>query len=420
MKARLYGALFLSATFAHSDLLIRDVNVIDVESGTTLPNRSILIREDHIAAIGVELQAPKAQIIDGNGKYVIPGLWDMHVHLVDRNQLPMYCSYGITGVRDMGSNLDRVKAWRAEIQSGSLVGPHVETCGPAVDGFPAEDPKLPVNMVRSPNEARTTFDRLDNQSVDFIGILPRLPRDAYFALIERARKWYSSVAGPVPATVTVLEAIDARQRTIDQMFGILLACSTEEKRFSELRALALDRRDWEGFHDVELAAADTFNAAKADELFRRMAMYDTRAVPTLVTLRTASWAAGLYPKLTQLLIQMQRDGVGILAGTDAGVIARPGETLHQELELLVAAGMTPLQALRTATLEPAKYLDALASLGAVAHGKIADLVLLDANPLSDIRNTRKIAAVVNGGKYLSKSRLSLMQTPTKPQNTAAH
>jgi len=414
MRARLFCALFLGAAAAHSDLLIRDVNIVDVVNGATLPNRNILIHEDHIAAIGAEVQASKAQVIEGTGKFVIPGLWDMHVHLVDRGQLPLYCAYGITGVRDMGSNYDRVRAWRAEIQSGALVGPHVETCGPAVDGFPAEDPKLPVSMVRSPNEARSTFDRLDNQSVDFIGILPRLPRDAYFALIERARKWYSFVAGPVPATVTVLEAIDARQRTIDQMFGILLACSTEEKRFGELRALALDRRDWEGFHDVELAAADTFSAAKADELFHRMAMYDTRSVPTLITLRTTPWAAGLYPKLTQVLIQMQRDGVGIMAGTDTGVSAmHPGEALHQELELLVAAGMTPAQALRTATLEPAKYLDALASLGAVAHGKIADLVLLDANPLVDIRNTRKIAAVVNGGKYLSKSRLTFIQSPVK-------
>lgn len=404
--------LALCASVAYSDLLIRDVNIIDVETGTTLANRSILIHEDHIAAIGTDLQAPKAQIIEGAGRFVIPGLWDMHVHLVDRDQLPAYCAYGITGVRDMGSNLDRVKTWRAEIQNGSLLGPHVETCGPAVDGFPAEDPKLPVSMVRSPNEARSTFDRLDNQSVDFIGILPRLPRDAYFALIERARKWYSYVAGPVPATVTVLEAIDARQKSIDQMFGILLACSTEERRFSELRALALDRRDWEGFHDVELAAADTFNTAKADELFHRMATFDTRSVPMLITLRTTPWAAGLYPKLTELLLQMHRDGVGIMAGTDAGIAGHAGEALHQELELLVAAGMTPLQALRAATIEPAKYLDALASLGAVSHGKIADLVLLDANPLADIRNTRKIYAVINSGKYLNKSRIASIQNPS--------
>lgn len=414
MKIELFCALLLASSAARADLLIRDVNIVDVENGSTLANRSILIHEDHIVAVGADLKAPKAQVIDAAGKFVIPGLWDMHVHLVERGQLPLYCAYGITGVRDMGSNFDRVKAWRAEIQSGALLGPHVETCGPAVDGFPAEDPKLPVSMVRSPSEARSTFDRLDDQSVDFIGILPRLPRDAYFALIERARKWYSSVSGPVPATVTLLEAVDARQRTIDQMFGILLACSTEEKKFRELRALALDRRDWEGFHDVELAAADTFSAAKADELFHRMAMFDTRAVPTLITLRTTPWAAGLYRKLTELLIQMQRDGVGILAGTDTGVsTVHPGEALHQELELLVAAGMTPLQALRSATLEPAKYLDALASLGAVAHGKIADLVLLDANPLVDIRNTRRISAVVNSGKYLSKSRLSLIQSPAR-------
>jgi len=131
--------------------------------------------------------------------------------------LALYLTHGITGVRDMGSHLDRAKQWRQAIDKGELVGPHIETCGPPFDGFPSDNANRPVTMVRSPSDARAAYDSLDDRSVDFIGVLPRLPRDAYFALIERARKYYSPVAGAVPATVSALEAVDNRQRSIDQM-----------------------------------------------------------------------------------------------------------------------------------------------------------------------------------------------------------
>lgn len=401
----------LCPSAARPDILIRNVTIIDVATGTAVPKRSILIHADQIASVNAAIPAPKqARIIDGSGKFVIPGLWDMHVHLTDRGQLPLYPAYGVTGVRDMGSDLARVREWRGRMLKDNLILPHIETCGPPVDGFPSGDPKLPVSVVRSPNEARSVYDQLDDQSVDFICVLPSLPRDAYFALIERARKYFSPVAGAVPATVRVLEAVEARQKSIEHMSGILLACSTEEKRFRGPRALALERRDWEAFEEVEAAAAETFSADKADALFDRMALFETRSVPTLTKLRVSPCAKGLYEKLAELLVRMQRHGVVIMAGADGGP---PGESLHEELELLVAAGLTPAQALRGATLEPAKYLDAAESLGAVEQGKIADLVLLDANPLTDIRNTRKIVAVVLAGKYLSKTRLNLLRSPVK-------
>ena len=406
MFARLLLSIGLTCGLAYPDLLLRDVMVIDLSTGTVLAKRSILIHGDKIAAMGTAIVAPKdAQIVDGAGKFAIPGLWDMHVHLTDKEQLPMFLSYGITGVRDMGSDFDVVKQWRDGVQRGVLMGPHIETSGPAFDGFPADNPKLPVSFVRDPHEARTVFDRLDDQGVDFISVFPRLPRDAYFALAERARKYYSTVSGPVPATVSLLEAIDARQKTIDRMFGVLLACSTEEQKLRPIRSLALERRDREGFQGSEIAAMNSFSAEKAHLVFKRMALYDTRSVPMLVALDSSPQATGLYDTLVRLLMLMHQDGVGVLAGTDAGQgTLHPGEGLHRELELLVAAGFSPAEALRSATLEPAKYLDATESLGAIEQGKLADLVLLDANPLSDIRNTRKIAAVVLGGKYIPKVR----------------
>lgn len=408
MSSRLLACALLCSEIAFCDILIRDVTVIDVAGGASLPGRSILIRKDRIAAIGTEVRAPKqALVINGAGKYVIPGLWDMDVHLVSREQLMLYPAYGVTGVRDMGSDFDRILEWRQEMQAGRLVGPHIETCGAPVDGFPSDDPRIPVRVVRAPNEARTIYDRLDNQNVDFIGVLPRLPRDAYFALVERARKYYSPVAGAVPDTVSAFEAVEARQKSIELMSGILLACSTEEKKLREPRALALDRRDWTSLQDLEMRASQTFSAQKADELFQRMALFETRSVPMLVRLRTDPVEKTLYARLVQVLGQMRRDGVVVMPGSGAGLPGtHPGEALHEELELLVDAGLTPAQALRSATLDAAKYLDADESLGTVESGRLADLVLLDADPLADIRNARKIAAVVLGGKYLPRARLA--------------
>jgi Amidohydrolase family len=371
---------------ANPDLLIRNATIVDVSTGTAAPARSILIHDGQIAAIGSGLHAPQsARIVDASGKFVIPGLWDMHVHLTTRDQLPAYPLYGVTGVRDMGSDYDRVNLWRGEIQKGNLIGPHVETCGPALNGIPSTDAKLPVRVVRTPDEARTIFNQLDDESVDFIGILPELPRDAYLALIERARKYYSAVAGDVPWEVSALEAVDARQRSIDHMPAILLACSTEEKRLRRAYAEAPE--------DVERAALETYDPQKAATLFSRMALFETRFLPALRI---------FHETLNTALVDMQRAGVIILAGSDGG---KPGESLHEELELLVASGLTAAQALRSATLEPARYLGA-ASLGAVEEGKTADLVILDGDPLADIRNTRKIVAVVLGGKYLSSKSTS--------------
>ena len=402
MLKNLILGVHLCLSAAYSDLLIRDVTVVDASTGTTHPRHSILIRGERIAATGRELPAPQGvPVINGAGRFVIPGLWDMHVHLTQRDQLAFYLAHGVTGVRDMGSDLDRAKNWRRAIDKGEFLGPHIETCGAPFDGFPSDDAKLPVTMVRTPGEARTVYDRLDDRSVDFIGVLPRLPRDAYFALIERARKYYSPVAGAVPSTVSALEAVDNRQRSIDRMSGILLACSTEEKKLRGPRALALDRRDWAEFQELETKAVETFDPQKADALFRRMAMFETRAVPVLVKLRSSLCTKDHYIKLAELTVAMEHAGVGILAGGDDAPI-------QDELEALVAAGLTPAEALRSATLEPAKYLDAGESLGSVESGKIADLVLLDANPLADIRNTRKIASVVFGGKYLTRLRLQAL------------
>lgn len=431
--------------------LIHNVTVIDVATGAEFPRRSILIRENKIAAVGAAVHAPAgAEIINGAGKFAIPGLWDMHVHLWHKeHQFPMYLAYGITGVRDMGSDLAQINTWRKQISSGDLLGPHIETCGPAVDGFPSMDPKLPVMVARDPNEARLTYDRLDNMNVDFIEVLATLPRDAYFALIERARKYYSPVAGYIPGTVSVMEAIDARQKSIEHMSGILMACSSDENQLSRPHNLAVERKDWASAAELESRAIASFSARKAEDLFERMARFETRQVPTLLMLRSAAYLDTdklatdphlsyipqsirrtwrdprdmkkqlpqdsldfknlEYEKLASILKTMRRAGVMIMAGTDTGnAYTYPGIDLHRELALLVQAGLSPLDALRSATVEPGKYLGANDTLGSIAPGKLADIVLLSADPLKDIRNTQKIEAVFLEGKYLTRAKLNSM------------
>ncbi len=432
-----------------ADLVIQNVTVVDVISGAERPNQSILIHDGQIAAVGTQLHVPKnVRVVNAAGKYAIPGLWDMHVHLWHRdNQFPFFLANGVTGVRDMGSDLSWVNQWRDQIKAGTLLGPHIQTSGPAVDGNASQDEKLPVFVVKGPNDARATFDRLDALDIDFIKVLSGVSRDAYFALIERARKYYVPVAGHVPASVSLMEAIDARQKSVEHMTGILMACSKREDKLRNRLLLAIEKKDWNAYREIRAEALDTFDTAKAAELFERMARFETREVPTLIMLRrsiyadadqlaasphlaiipasirkgwtdpredkkkvsaeTLELANAEYEKLREQLPVMKRAGVKIMAGTDTGdPYTFPGYDLHRELELLVAAGLSPLDALRSATLEPAKYFDATDTTGSIETGRDADLVLLDADPLKDIRNTQKIAAVILGGKYLSKAQLN--------------
>jgi imidazolonepropionase-like amidohydrolase len=387
-------------------------------------------------------------VVDGTHKYLMPGLWDMHVHLwYAQNLFPLYLAWGVTGVRDMGSDPARTKAWQHAVDQGTLLGPHVLTCGKPFDGAPSDDPKLPVLAPRSPEDARAMYDRVDKEGVDFIKVLTRLPADVYYALCDRGRKWGLPVVGHVPDEVSVWDAIDARQKSMEHLMGVALACSREE---APLRLLLLDsehQNDLAKRREYSTRVLDTYDPARAEKLFQRMALFNSWQTPTLVMWsRTynldgaerfanpeqkripesvrAEWPAppaAAMPPATAAMIQrvwdlyrsmvarMQADGVPLLAGTDTGdPWSYPGAELHQELELLVKAGLTPAQALRTATINAAKFLDAEDSFGSVQPGRLADLVLLSADPLEDIRNTRRIEGVFVGGVYLPKKNLDSM------------
>jgi imidazolonepropionase-like amidohydrolase len=399
MLAGIAGRSILLREPQSATIFITHVNLIDGAGESEQADMTIAIRGDRIAAVGKSAMTPAepdALVIDGSGKYAIPGLWDMHVHISDqRAYLPLLVAKGITAVRDMGGSLDVLQDWRRAIAAGTMQGPHIIASGPFVDG---PHPAWPNSIaVDTPDDARTAVRHLKEAGADFVKVYSLLPRPAYFAIADESRRQRIPFAGHVPLSVTAEEASDAGQLTIEHI-------------------------------------ADLMRCPNPEDLSRRLAVNGTWVVPTLVVLQRAAnmapsrldtvpavirqgWEHALPPvvdpsafrKALNIVGAMQSHGVRLLAGTDTPApYVVPGFSLHDELALLVRAGLTPMQALRTATRNPAEATGVLASRGTIEPGKIADLVLLEADPLADIANTTRIATVVLRGQPIPKASLEAM------------
>jgi imidazolonepropionase-like amidohydrolase len=411
----LAGALVLCIPLlaAKPPIAIVDVTVVDVQTAALHPHQTLVIEGDRIASVGAK--APiGARIVSGAGKYLIPGLWDMHVHLwYPQNQLPTFLAFGITGVKDMGSDFKRTSAWRDAIEKGTAVGPHIVTSGPPVDGRPSDNDKLPVLIAQNAREARAVFDQLWNLDVDFIKVLSGLSRDAYFALAEQARHWDVPLEGHIPTAVSAWDALEARQRSLEHLFGVMKSVSTDEEAiyFFEqcaVRGVAISPTLvlWQ-----RMAHADD-ERLKADVRLKYVPESIRKTWPELKDDEDGAAIRKQIDRIYRLVSLATRTKVIVLAGTDTGdPYTIPGATLHDELEQLVTAGMTPHQALEAATIEPARFLEWDEQMGTIEKGKLADLVMLDANPLDDIRNTRKIAAVFARGRYFSRRELDGLLVP---------
>ena len=442
----IFAASIVLPTPGHgAALAFTHVTVIDVSGGPAQPDMTVVTDNGHIIAVGSStgLRPPAgARIVSARGKYLIPGLWDMHVHTVfgdwlprnERVTLPLFVANGVTGVRDMGGDLAVLKEWRAAIAAGRLLGPRMIIAGPMLDGpiprFPSSAP------VATQADARRIVDELQAQGVDFIKIQSMIPRDGYFAAADEAKKVGISFVGHVPDAVRASEASDAGQRSIEHFTGIFEGASTiEDQLITGPKSLGVNVK--------------TFDPERARQLIELMAKNQTWQVPTLVWERGQwlvddidkthdpltkyaphAWKDRTWPMFVREImegmdtdplpvrrhfVQMELDmtlamfraGVPFLAGTDtaAGVHVFPGFSLHEELALFVKAGLTPLQALQTTTLNPARFLGRVADMGSVAEGKVADLVLLDANPLDNINNTRRIRGVLLAGRYFDRAAL---------------
>lgn len=426
-------------------LVLKDVTVVDVRNGKLQPHRTVLVEQGHIAAIipAKSAKTPEgAKVVDAHGLFLIPGLWDMHVHLAFGDwfpgareiTLPMFIANGVTGVRDMGSDLEIVQGWRKEISAGSLVGPRIFTSGPMLDG---PKPRFPSSIaITTPEDGRRAVDDLKKQGADFIKFQSLIPRDAVFAITEEAKKQQIDFEGHVPDSVRASEMSAAGMKSFEHLIGIFEGSSPLEDEFlkgnkSEHRFLA------------------SYDPARAASLAALLAKNQTWQCPTLVWERggnvldisdfskdtrakyaPASWKTGAWKRFTDEILQgysnddlttrkqfvdkelemallLYRAGVPFLAGTDTppGVYVFPGFSLHEELQRFVAAGFSPLEALKTATVNAARFFGMEEQSGAAEKGKIADLVLLSANPLENITNTQKISGVVANGRYFSRADL---------------
>ena len=448
-SAWLLLAGFFGATASFADTLaITHINVIDAAGGPELPDMTVLVRDGRITEVGssnMVAAPPDAKVVDGAGKYLIPGLWDMHVHTIfgdwlprdEKVTLPLFVANGVTGVRDMGGDLEALKQWRSGIAAGKLLGPRMIIAGPMLDGpvprFPSSAP------IANAADGTRTVDELKAGGVDFIKIQSLIPRDGYFAAAAEAKKLGITFVGHVPDAVRASEASNAGQKSIEHFTGIFEGSTPiEDALLKGPKSLGLNVKNYDA------------NRAKA--LIALMAKNQTWQVPTLVWERgqwlvddidlshdpltkyaPASWRDHTWPMfVTDIMKDMDTDplpvrkrfvqmelemtlamfkaGVPFMAGTDtaAGVHIFPGFSLHQELVLFQRAGLTPIQALQTATLNPAKFMGRTADLGTVAKGKLADLVILDADPLKDIANTQKIRGVVLAGRYFDRAALDKM------------
>lgn len=418
--------------------------VIDMTGAPAKPDMTVVIDGGRISALGKsgKIRIPQgAQVIDAAGKFLIPGLWDMHVHSGNyqdgRKNLPLLVANGITGVRDMASPLEDVLRLRKEAGAGDFISPRMIVAGPILQGpLPFQMPLL--RSVGDAGEVKETVSYLKKSGVDFIKIGDSLPRDLFFVLAAETKRQNISFVGHLPVGVSAVEASNAGQRSIEhfgsaRFHGILLACSTREAELSkDVEDLLEAAKKGDETADAKLFRTeltkpllDTFSDKKAASLFALFAKNHTWQVPTLVALRDV-WNAKrkelseedkrygdrVWQKYLAMVNAMQRKGVTLLAGTDLP-LDNGASPLHEELLLLVQAGLTPMAALQAATRNPAKFMGKLDTLGTIEKGKIADLVLLDASPLEHISNTRRINAVVISGRLISKSEIQRMLTSVK-------
>ncbi len=348
----------------------------------------------------------------------MPGLWDMHVHIQEAPGVfaRLYLAHGVTGIRDMRMELDSLVALRAKIATGEMLAPRLVVSGPALDDPPPEWP-LPMKMrIKTAAEAREAVRTLKANNVDFIKAHNFTSREAFFAIAEEAKRQHLTFVGHVPLPVSIREAVEAGQRSIEHLseFRVVEECSDPGKR-EDLIALFKQYETWQTPTLVTLrrigqgATTDEGRAEYVPASVKKFWQLTDGMLQGL-TAEQKNQMSQRYKEALPLVAEFQRNGIGILSGTDSPAISGvvPGFSLHDELALMVEAGLTPLQALQTATLNPARFLGRLHELGTVEQGKLADLVLLDANPFNDVRNVGKISAVIAQGKLLDRASLNTL------------
>lgn len=454
-----FGPVLAQSPPSNSAFILANVQVVNVEKGKLWKGtKDIHIEHDRIVKIDKHqpLLLGQPNVIDGKSQFLLPGLWDMHTHPDDPEVwrmkptntekdklLGLFIAYGVTGIRDMAGDLALANSWKRRIKSGELLGPLVYAAGPLLDGpNPMWDGSVGIN-----DEAHVPIivDSLIEAGIDFLKVYSLLPRDIYFALNAYANEIDFPIVGHVPMTVKPSEAAEAGIWCQEHLLEMLPECSSEEADFYAKRidyGGATSRLEKYIIRNQFLL--DTYNPKKARKLYKLFAKKKTWHTPTLSMWYKNAYYESEWPKdaiytsylpkylrkywtpqvndhlrnradpLVQLkknqvdkylemTLAMHKAGVPLLAGTDVGAnpLCHPGIGVYNELEMMVKAGLSPGEALKTATINPAIFLRIDQDHGVVEEGKIANLLLCEKNPLKDITNLHTIQSVINQGKFYS-------------------
>jgi len=437
-------------------LVLQHVTIIDGTGAAPQLDQTIVISGGRISTIGPanRLKAGKtAKIVDERGKFLIPGLWDMHVHLAgviadpawSKNVLlPLLLANGITGVRDMGGDLETLLAWKRGVEAGALLGAHIYAAGPWLAGGGRKSPEQ--YPVATAEEARAAVRDLKQRGADFIKIISLPSRDAFFAVADESKKQNITFVGHLPIEVGAAEASNAGMRSIEHFYysNFALSLSSKEDEIRQQYIAARKNRDAAAIARVSEDAIATYSAEKATALYRTLKANNTLITPTLEGIFAAGHPSPLHfdkallaylpnsvvkdweapvaensaaAAQTKELAKLSEDdwkltrgmhaaGVSLLAGSDSlDERVVPGISLHLELAQLVNAGFTPMEAIQCATLRAAQFLGQEKEFGTVQAGKRADLVLLTDDPSKEIRNTLSIEAVIYRGDYMDRAAL---------------
>ena len=450
-----------NAQLIKADLILQDITIVDVSNNKLMPHQSVVIAKDRILAIGqktIEKNYQAKRLVPATGKYVMPSLWDMHVHfggdtLREENKwlLPLYLAAGVTAVRDCAGDISlEVLAWKQAIDAGKLQGPTIFTSGPKLEG-----PKSiwPGDLeIANEIEMYQALDSLKKLKVDFIKITDNALDPALFlSSIKASRKMGWKVSGHAPVQYTLQELSDAGLSTVEHLSYLLRAASKEEERITIAR-----RQGLLSAKDANDQLMQTIDSATAIRKFKFLAANGTAVVPTMngshivayldqdnhqqdaylqylgpALKRTYGWRVDRAAKdnvtainarhqnfetTAHLIPWLYQAGITFLAGTDAGYLNSynyPGIGLHQELAMMVHYGLPIQEALKASVINGPAFFNCSKDFGAVANGKMADLLILDANPLVDIQNTQKINGLIRRGVYLDRKSLDQLLSDTK-------
>jgi imidazolonepropionase-like amidohydrolase len=442
-------------------LVITNANVVDVEHDKVIPNRLLAISGNTIQTVDdtkKQNQYKAVQYLDAQNKYVLPGLWDMHVHfrggdtLVNENKalLPLFLAYGITTVRDAGGDITpAVLQWRKQTAAGTLAGPKIFTSGPKIDG---RNSGWPGSLrVETSDEVSKALDSLQKLGVDYVKLYDGgISREAFRNVIVQAEKRGLRTTGHLPITVKAAEAAQAGLDAIEHMLFIFIATSSKEDSITLLAQRGFKSGKPLNIFSALPIAFNSYSQQSASKLYSTLVKNHTAVVPTLYVIKTGfaelkesdhsrdsllayidpkiqatyQWrvnnaknqsaeATRLYKKLSmkfmEMIPQMQAAGVTLLAGSDCGTFnsfTYPGQSLHEEIKLMVAAGLTPVQALQAATINGAKFMGVDNFYGTIQAGKSSDMIMIEKNPLTDIGAIDNISTIISNGHVYSKSDLN--------------